>query len=800
MKKIFLFSLLAACTNYLFAQTNNSNNNGQTPPTYQNPYRTNPYSNNPYGNANGNQNIFDKGEKKGTQQSGKEQGTGDKKDNRKNDKKTPLDFRDRNVQNQGKSDSELRELYKNDPDYLKYIGIDPYGSNYEDTTQLVQLDEDDVYGSNFLSNNNVIYDNSSLTSVPEDYRLGVGDEIVVSVWGASEFQSPFTISKDGSIFPNQVGKIFLQGLSFQTARSVIRSKFRKVLPTGSNVDIVLGKVRTIRVYVYDQVKKPGMITMSALNTPINALQMAGGLTTYGNMRNIQVRRNGITIERIDLYEYLKTGNNGREFYMQDNDVITVGLYDKVVTAQGSFKRPMKYQMTKAGTLSDLIELAGGPRFDARESLIRIKTVYNEQEQFIDINGKDFLSDQDYLLRDGDIVNINPINKGVSNVVTVEGAIPYPDQYQIRTGERLFDLIKKAGGLSNNAYRPRAYVFRSGNTTDKSTALKVSIGDYGNDNSVNNILLESGDLVRVLSETQFDEKFYVEVKGLVRKPGKRIFKPNLKLKDLLLMSGGLELDAESGRIEISNITDTVTRYSITGNNVNVQVVSINPDLSIDKTSENLTIKPFDIVYVRKKKENIEQQNILVYGEVDYPGQYSLLGFRERMTSMIRRTGGLTREAFPEGAKLYRKNIGPVVINLKDAMRHAGGKDDIILENGDTIIIPRKIDVVRVDGEVQTPVNIKFDNANRNVMNYIDAAGGFGERPWRKRISVQYQNGRKKRTKNFMFFKFYPKVRPGSVVTVPRRPERQKFDLNAALQYGLTSITSIVTIILLLRSTQ
>lgn len=792
MKKFILFSLLVVCSNYILAQTNGGNTGGQTPPSYQNPYRdeVTPFVN----GQNGNQNIFKQDEKKDDN----ENDTGDKKEEKKPDEKTEkksLDFSDRNPIDEGKSEAELREEYKDNPEYLKSIGIEPYGSSANDKTS--GPNENSVYGANFLSSNTAGYSTSSLTTVPDDYRLGVGDEIVVSVWGAAEFQSSFTISKDGSIFPNQVGKIFLQGLSFQAARNVIRSKFKRVLPSGSNVDIVLGKVRTIRVYVNDEVRKPGMITMSALNTPINALQMAGGLTQYGNMRDIQIRRNGIVIDRIDLYDYIKGGGN-RGFYLQDNDVITVGLYNKIVTAQGSFKRPMLYQLSEYGTLNELMELAGGAKFDARKSLIRIKTVYNEKEQFIDINGREYSGD--YVLKDGDVVTINPINEGISNVVTVEGAIPYPDQYQIKNGERIFELIKKAGGLKPNAYKPRAYVFRNGITADKSKALKVNIADYGNPNSPDNILIESGDIIRILSESQFDENFYVSVKGVVRLPGKKLYKANLTLKDVLLMSGGLELDAESGRIEISNVTDTISRYSITGNNVNVRVISINPDLSIDKISENMIIKPYDIIYVRKKKENIAQQNVSVFGEVDYTGQYALLGNRERITSILRRTGGLTADAFPEGAKLYRQDVGAVVINLKDAMRHAGGKDDIILQNGDRIVIPKQNDIVSVIGEVQSPVNIKFDNADRSVMNYVDAAGGFGERPWRKRISVQYQNGRKKRTKSFMFFKFYPKVKPGSTVTVPRRPERDKFDLNAALQYGLTSITSIVTIVLLLQSTK
>lgn len=805
MKKFILFSLLIVCTNLLFAQTNGgNNNNGQTPPTYQNPFGKNPYGTNPFSNGQQNQdnNIFKDTENKKVddKKSDNNQSDNNQTDNNSNnppDKDKVVDFGDRNTNNQN---GEGNEDYKNDPDYQKYIEEQKKGETEISTYSVPDIDPSiQVYGANFLSSSSSNYSSSSLTSVPEDYRLGVGDEIVVSVWGASEFQSPFTISKDGSIFPNQVGKIFLQGLSFQAARSVIAARFKRVLPSGSNVDIVLGKVRTVRVYIYGEVNRPGMITMSALNTPISALQRAGGLNKFGNLRDIQIRRNGITIEHIDIYEYLKNGNFGRETYLEDNDIISVRLYDKIVQAQGAFKRPMKYQLGQYGTLTDLIDLAGGARFDARESLIRVKTVANEQERFQDFNGQDLLS-IDYVLKDGDVVNINTINSGVSNTVSIQGAVPYPDNYQIVEGDRVFKIIEKAGGLNPNSYKPRAYIYRNGATTEDSKALKINLKDYGeSDISADNILLQNGDIVKILSESQFDERFYINVKGLVRMPGNKNYKPNLVLKDALLLAGGLELAAEGGRIEISNVTDTFSRYSITGNTINVRMVAISPNLEIDEISEKIRLKPYDIIYVRRKKDISEQKNIYIYGEVDYPGEYALLSNKETLTSMLIRTGGLKKAAFPEGAKLFRSSIGQVVIDLKDAMRNAGGKDDIVLEDGDKIIIPRKEDVVRISGEVQNPINIKYDSEKNNVMSYIDASGGFGERPWRKRISVKYQNGKFKRTKNFMFFKFYPKVRPGSTVTVPRRPENKvNFDFKDVFQYSMTAVTSVLTILLISRN--
>lgn len=792
MKKIILFFLLISLSSAINAQTDGDDSKNKIPPTFTNPFGNNPYGTNPYNNIkNGNKNIFENIQNIQNENKKTLNESDDKKDGNKDNKKK-LDLTDRNTK---KGDS-----YKKDPDYQKYIYILEPDKKEENEKEVSFNTEDPrgaVYGSNFLTANSSPT-SSKLTTVPEDYKLGIGDEVIVSVWGASEFQSPFTISKDGSIFPNNVGKIFLQGLSFESARSLIQSKFKRVLPPGSQVDIVMGKIRTIRVYLFGEVNNAGMITISALNTPLNALQIAGGINKFGNMRDIKIRRNGIIIERLDLYEYLQNGGNGREFYMEDNDVITVGLYDKIVQAKGSFKRPMRYQMPRNGTLSELMELAGGLTYNARGSHIRVKTIRNEKEKYQEFSSNDLLN-IDFVLNDGDVVTINSINSGVTNIVNITGSIAYPDRYQINNGDRIFDIIRKAGGLNSDAFKSRAYVYRNGKTSDDAEAIKIDVSDFKNHQSKNNILLENGDHIKILSESRFDENFFVSVKGLVRDGGPIPYKPNLRLKDVLIMAGGLELEAESGRIEISNITDSVNRFSIYGKKTNIISVGINPDLSIDSASEQILIKPYDIIFIRKKKEIFTQKLIYIAGEVDYPGPYALLNNNETLTSIIERTGGLTNDAYPSAAKLYRLNYGPVVIDLKKALNNKLGTEDIILEEGDQIIIPRKDQIVKVIGNVQMPINIKYNSNESTVMNYVDAAGGFGDRPWRKRISVRYQNGKLKRTKNFLFFKFYPKVRSGAVVNVPIRP-KHNFNFNAlgTLRTGIATATSLLTLVLLINN--
>ncbi|MCC6447282.1 MAG: SLBB domain-containing protein, partial [Chitinophagaceae bacterium] len=241
------------------------------------------------------------------------------------------------------------------------------------------------------------------------------------------------------------------------------------------------------------------------------------------------------------------------------------------------------------------------------------------------------------------------------------------------------------------------------------------------------------------------------------------------------------------------------YKLESKGVNIRIVSISSNLEIDPVSDNIIIKPLDRIYVRKKSDFINQQKVVVMGEVKYPGEYVLLSDNEKISSIIKRAGGLSKAAYSNGAKLFRKNIGPVIIELNTALNKAGNKQDLILKDGDELLIPQINEIVSVRGEVQQPINIKFDADNSAVSYYINASGGFGENPWKKRINVRYQNGKSKNTKNFLFFHFYPKVKQGSVVTVPQKPERkEKTKFSDVMTYTLSSLSTLATLVILSRT--
>jgi protein involved in polysaccharide export with SLBB domain len=774
------------------------------------PYSTNPYQN-PYdGPYTPTSNSKEKGDDNNSSNNAQ-------KDQSKND---GINQNINSIQNQeairnqlkdmNSPEAQLQELYKTDPDYQRYLNSTMEFSKVDslkavkdsirkDSLTNPKINLKKVYGANFFSNNNIFdLSDKSSTAPPMDYRLGPGDEIVVSLWGGAELQQNYTIAKDGSIFPKLVGKIYLQGLTLDAASNLIKSQFRKIVAANTTIDVQMGKVRTIRVTILGEVLKQGTVTISAFNTALNALFKAGGLTEIGNMRKIEIKRDGKTVDVIDLYQYLKSGKSREEVYLEDNDYIYVDVYDKLVKAEGMFKRPMYYQLTDDEGLKDLIYFSGGPSSSSRNSLIHITTIIDEEERYIDIPGKQYFdatSYDDIILNNGDVVSIKPINEGLKNVIKIEGAVNYPDDYEVKDGEKLSKIIARAGGLNPSAYMPKAFLFRGSNQLE-SNGIKIDLNKL----EEHDVLVYPGDRIKILSEKMFEETYQIDVIGNVRKPGKIPYYKNMRLKDALLLCGGLTLDAENGRIEISNIVDSVDKYTISNKNgVNIKTVSINANLEIDEVSENITIKPLDRIYIRRKVEFLPQDKIKIIGEVSYPGEYVLTHKNEKISSIVKRAGGILPSAYAEGSKLIRKGVGPIVIDLPEALTKNNLKADLSLRDSDIIIVPTVNDIVTVKGEVQSTINIKFDKDFQDVNYYIGNAGGFGERPWKSRINVKYQNGRIKKTTNFLFIHKFPKVKAGSVVIVPKKPERQnKTKFSEVFASTMSALTSLATLILLARS--
>ena len=689
-----------------------------------------------------------------------------------------------------------------------------------------------TFGEDVFSNASVT-DLTELSTPPLDYPIGVGDHIIISLWGGAEFQENYVVAKDGAIFPKGLGKINVQALSFESMCSVVKAKFRSVVPSGTKISVSLGQPRSINVNVVGNVLNPGPITVSAFSNAFNVIAKAGGVTEYGNLRSIQIKRAGAVIDELDVYEYLTTGDFGKHIYLQNNDFIVVTFIEKKVLATGQFKRPMYYQLKKEEGIKALLNFSGGLKAEALSSTIKVTRLEDEKQIQRDFSVKEILksSTLDYILDDGDIVKINLIKSGISNKVELQGEVKYPGVYELRPGEKLFDLINRAGGVTNNTYLQRAYVFRGAadSTSFYSDRVEINLTDIEkNDLSdSSNVTLGNYDIVQLFAKSEFNQQQYVEIFGEVRKPGRVKRYGGMSLQDLLFLTGGLNPSAEYGRLEISSILNRDSaQKGLNPTRTVVKSYEILSDLSIDSAASKVILMPYDQVFVRKNPTFELQQNIEVKGLVKYPGQYPRLNKFERLSSYIKRAGGLTDNADISGAVLLRRKQvdirevemktsrikldsngviikdslpvelkykdEPVSIDLGKALRHKNSKYDIILQENDIVFVPEINPFISVIGNVQSPLKITYDKRHKKLGYYIDKAGGFGIRPWRRRIFVTFANGKSKRTKNFAFFHFYPRVSDGSVITVPLRPQGQdvgdlvKSTIIAAIPVVLTAI--------------
>jgi protein involved in polysaccharide export with SLBB domain len=697
-----------------------------------------------------------------------------------------------------------------------------------------------TYGMQLFSNG-VVAEVTDLSTPPLDYPIGVYDQLIVSLWNGAEATLDYTVARDGSIFPAGLGKIYVQGLTFEQMRSLVIQRFKSYVPASTNITVSLGQPRTVNINVAGEVNKQGPVTISAFTNAFNVIALAGGPTEMADLRSILIKRNGRVIDELDVYKYLTTGDFGKHIYLENNDFVILQTVKKKVKAEGKFKRPMFYQLKDNEGMKALLRYSGGLQTDAFSSGVKVYRTQLEQQIIKDVNATAIinptndarLAGQDFILQDGDIVKVVAVNPGLMNKVEVKGEISYPGQYEIRKGDRLFDIINRAGGITRNTYLQRAYVFRGGGDSTKinSNRLEIDLSDIvkaESELSRNNVEMFPNDQILLFNANNFSDRQYVEIFGEVRKEGKVNKYGGMTLQDLLFLSGGLKQSAEYGRIEISSVVDIDSaKREQQPTRVIVKTIKVLPTLDLDSNSSQIVLKPYDQVYVRKNPTFELQQLVQLNGLIKYPGPYPRLDKYERLSSYIERAGGLRENADFSGAILYRKKIQyfrdnivnkamslsdslgtahldsakaslsevsqePVSIDLYKALKNKNSKYDIILQDGDVVFIPEVNPFVSVKGTVQSPLKLAFDKEHTNLGYYIDKAGGYGIKPWRGRVYVQYANGKSKRTKNIFFLHFYPKVEEGSTVNVPTRPGGGEV-LDIVKQAGLSLVTIVTGVI-------
>jgi polysaccharide export outer membrane protein len=678
----------------------------------------------------------------------------------------------------------------------------------------------EVFGHRFFSTDNLqLFLKSSDTKAPDSYTLGVGDELLISVWGYADYNNKFKIGEDGYIQEKEFGRLYLKGMTFGAAKAVIGKRLSSFInPANTKYEISLNYSRSIDINLVGEVITPGTYKIPAINSVFNAVNAADGVSKIGSVRDIQVRRDGKLIKRFDLHQFLFNPLPSESFYLQNGDFIYVPVAEKLVKIEGAVRRPSIYELKPNEGLNEMIAFAGGLKPDAFIKTIQITRFVKDKTEMINLDYEKILaSKENFILNDGDIINISYIPGGVENGVNISGSVRFPGRYQLKENFRISDVIIMAGGIRLDAYIDRAYLKRK--MPDQTEVItKFSLSNILLDpSSADNFLLQKDDKIEIFSQANFTEKFIVSIQGSVLKPAVLEYSQNLTLNDLLFYAGGLKTEAANSKIEISRVIDVNTDSlgkKYLPNRIVVKSITIGPNLEIDEASKAFRLSPMDLVDVRKTPGFAEQMKITLQGEVVYPGSYTILDKFEKVLDVIKRAGGLTQYAHIQSAKLVRPDFAQnrTVFELKDAFKDPNSRANLILKDGDIIEIPTVNQLIRINGAIRYPnldsaqtISGKFvpgKSAKWYVKNY---AGGFEKRAKKKNTMVVYPNGKVEYTKGFMGIKNYPTVDvEGAIVNVEKKKEKPKaptvprepVSLNILLPSLIAGVTSALSTAMLI----
>ncbi|WP_214071523.1 SLBB domain-containing protein [Mucilaginibacter sp. dw_454] len=676
-------------------------------------------------------------------------------------------------------------------------------------------------------------------ATPVNYIVGPDDKLIINVYGNSVANWALTVSPEGNINIPGVGVLNVAGKTIEQATASIKSRLatnKYAIGNGTNVQVSLGDIRSISVRVQGELVRPGTYTLSSLSTAFEALYAAGGPNDIGSFRKIEIIRDNKVIRKLDLYDYLVHGNHKDDIVLRDQDEIHVPPYLMHVELRGEVKVPAVFEPLPNEKLQDIIDYAGGFTDQAYTAHIKVIQTSDRQKRIADIFEKDYAT---YAPRRGDIYTVDRILNRFENRVVINGAVFRPGEFELQQGLTVSQLIKNAGGLKEDAFTGRGSIVRlnSDNTTQQ---LSFNVQDALS-NPSDDITLQREDSVTITSVFDLHDKYKVTIKGQVRKPGDFSYADSMKVADLIVKAGGFAEGASAKRIEVSRrVFDSDPSQK---NSRVAQVFSINVDANLKFENINFSLKPFDIVSIYSLPGYETQKVVKVEGEVIFPGYYTIEKKNEKISDLVRRAGGLTQSADVEGGSLKRDNAAVlgvdktkldtlalnrernerlrrlqrnykdttgvsidtaqfrnnyVGIDLKKILAHPAGGEDLILENGDVLRIPKEQQTVRVNGEVLYPSAVVYQQS-KSFRGYVLNAGGFSPNALKRGAYVVYPNGTVKGTTKFLFFNNHPRVKPGSEIYVPEKPPRKGDSAQIILGYttGLASLGAIILGILSLK---
>ena len=684
-----------------------------------------------------------------------------------------------------------------------------------------------IFGAELFSNKNLTFEPNMKMATPQNYQIGPDDELIIDIYGYSEETMNLNVSPDGNIRIPLAGIVQVSGLTIEQAKvKIIRalSQIYERINTGeTKVNITLGNIRSIKVLIVGEVNLPGTYTLPSLATVFNALYASGGPNENGSMRNIKVIRNNKVIVTLDIYDFMLKAETKGNIRLQDQDIIKINPYENKIEIKGEVKREGFFEVQKNETLKDVINFAGGFTNDAFKERIKVIRNTSKQKSVADIQQELFGM---FNPKSGDEFQVDKLLNRYENRVQINGAVFRPGTYALESGLTVLKLINKAEGLKEDAFTTRAIIYRL-KEDNSLTMLSINLLD-AKDGKVADILLQREDIIQIASKLDLKEGYNVTINGQVINPGSFSYAQNMKIEDLIIAAGGFKEAASFSRVEVSRRKFDVDKTKTNTEIAIVKQFDLDKDLK-DNASLKFELEPFDIVNVFTQPGYEPQKNVTIEGEVIYPGKYTLEKNNEHISDLLRRSGGLTASGSIDGIVLLRKKDKNVVENLiknnklkalqkqsKDTadvneqihnsenedydivgidvskiLKKPGSKSDLLLREGDLIKVPYEKQTVLVSGEVLYPVKVNINNA-KGLRGFVLNAGGFSSKALKRKSYVVYANGTVKATNNFLVFNFYPKIKPGCEIVVPKKDIKKGTNM-AEIAAITTSLSTLVFLV-------
>ena len=738
-----------------------------------------------------------------------------------------------------KEDANFAHTYdENDKEYMQFQNEMDY--IIPDSTMMLkrllterEKNRKKVFGRDIFNNKELSFEPNMNIATPQNYRLGPGDAVIIDIYGASQKTIQSTVSPDGEVTIEGYGPVNVSGLTVAQAnarlRNTLGSRYRS-----SRVKLTVGQTKTIMVNVMGEVKTPGTYTLSAFATVFHALYMAGGTNDLGTLRNIKVYRNNRLVTVVDIYDYILNGKLTGNVRLADNDVIVVGPYDCLVTIAGKVKRPMIYEMKKNESVNSLLKYSGGFAGDAYKKSVRVNRKTGREYAVYNVEEFDFSS---FRVDDGDSISVDSILPRYANTVEVKGAVFRPGMYNL--GEQVNSvrtLLEHAEGMTEDAFTNRAVMHRM----KKDRTLEVIAVDIAGimDGKVADIPLKENDVLFIPTRQEKIVERTLTIRGEVQYPGVYQYADNETLEDFVLQAGGLTDKASTVNVMVSRRVMDAKALRPDSVIAKTYTLSLKDGFVIDGTP-GFKLMPFDEVMIRQSPAYVEQQNVSITGEVMFAGLYTLDHRNARLSELFKKAGGATDQAYLKGARIIRKaneqekqrmeavlkmqreemqknllqlaassnnssaltqsskdvertNIEkfnvpseyPVGINLPEALANPGSDADIILREGDRLVIPQYNGTVKINGAVMFANTVAYEKGKKPSY-YIDQAGGFAADALKSKAYIIYMNGKVAKLSHGA------KVQPGSEIVVPAKLKR-KMSTAEVMSMG-TSMSSIAAMI-------